>query len=370
VSDDPNTGERGASPVGEQRKPLLSKRALVWAVVGITAGVLVLIFYRSSNTPPEKIKEKLPARLASLESYVPPMIVPQAPRPPPELRAATPPPAPAPEPPRAPPPLPEPRASPLASLVPSMPKAQSFHPNMLSYPDPSGAQAGSNAPGGEHGTAPDGTPAKTVTYASTKLSGVKAGLVGDQTFLLMPGLTSCVLDTAIDSQLSGPIQCHIDSDIRPHGVTLIDRGSIIQGTYKGDVRNGQSRIAVAADWIWDKTTGCVVQLDNAPMADELGRAGLDGHVDNHIFERFGAAVILSMIDSGIQLGQAALSKGGNTYLSFSSGGDAGNLASQILRKQIDIPPTITKNQGDRIAVFITKPLDFSACYDVALRSRQ
>ena len=75
---------------------------------------------------------------------------------------------------------------------------------------------------------------------------------------------------------------------------------------------------------------------------------------------------------GESLAQASLSKGGNTYLSFGGGGGGGSngidsIASAILRKQIDIPPTITVNQGSAVAVFITKVLDFSPCYDLSLK---
>lgn len=43
--------------------------------------------------------------------------------------------------------------------------------------------------------------------------------------------------------------------------------------------------------------------------DALGRAGFSGEVDTHFFERFGAAMLLSVVDDGLSLGVAALQAG-------------------------------------------------------------
>jgi hypothetical protein len=60
--------------------------------------------------------------------------------------------------------------------------------------------------------------------------------------------------------------------------------------------------------------------------------------------------------------QAAVSKGGNTYIST---GSANNLAEQILQSQINIAPTFSKHQGEMIAIWLTTPIDFSDSYQTA-----
>jgi type IV secretion system protein VirB10 len=102
------------------------------------------------------------------------------------------------------------------------------------------------------------------------------------------------------------------------------------------------------------------------MADGLGRTGLDGNVDNHYLQRFGGAVLLSLVDGGLSLGQAALSKGNNTYLSIQSG-DTSGLAEEILRNTINIPPTITVPQGKDVTIWVRYPIDFSPSYRLGLR---
>jgi type IV secretion system protein VirB10 len=362
-------GERGASPVAGKSQPIVSKRQAVWGVAGVTAVLVAFFVWQGSNPAPKPVKEKLPQRLGSTVSYdEPKMVIPEREKPAPvrhEPQAK----------PAAPPEqhLQMPQASPFARITPRIVQKAAVpdpEPNMVSYSYPAGAFGLSQGKSSEGDAANphDQDRRSDVVYAKPKLEGQAAGTLGDQTFLLMPGVMPCILDTAIDSTLEGPIECHIPMDIRPHGVTLLDRGSIVHGTYKNNLRNGQARIFVQADYVEDRATGCFINLDNSPIGDGVGRTGVAGDVDDHLFERFGAAVILSLVNSGMSLGQAALSNGGNTYLSFSSGGGVDNLASQILRKQIDIPPTITVNQGTQISVLVRKPLDFSACYSLEVKN--
>jgi type IV secretion system protein VirB10 len=325
-------------------------------------------------------EEKLPTQLGATVPYTAPvMVIPRAAPPPasPLTQAGF---APRYEPPSASPPLPAavpppPAAAPpptvaatqqpafvraaTAAQPPARPK-----PNMISFTDP--------PPLPPRQAQPPGTPTASLptSDATSHVDGVKAGLLGDQTFLLEPGLLACVMDTGVNSTFEGPIQCHIDHDIRPHGVTLLSRGSMIQGWYHNQIQTGQNRLFVQADWVRDPSTGCFIKFDNAPIADGIGQAGVPGSVDPHYLERFGAAMLLTLGQGGESLAQASLSKGGNTYLSFNGGSNGlDSIASAILRKQIDIPPTITVNQGSAIAVFITKVLDFSPCYDLTITDK-
>jgi type IV secretion system protein VirB10 len=341
-----------------------------WKWIGIGAigaglvGVNVMLHYASHPAPQDN--EKLPAMLGAMVPYEP------LPTPAPRRTAPT-------QRPTASPPVSQSPPSPPvsvpvqrtwgAALVPHTPAikpAAEPPPSVVFYDTdpPAGAAAPGGAKAGPGSKGDDQDVANSnVVYAEGSVKGDQAGLMGDQTLVLMPGLVPCIMDTAINSSFPGPIQCHVPVDVKPRGVTLLDRGTIIHANYSANVSTGQDRLSAPASWIEDPVTGCNVVLHDAPISDPLGVTGIDGSVDNHYLERFGAAVLMSFASSGVSLAQAALQHGGNTYLSFNSGGGGvESLANALLQSQINIKPTITVNQGTAIAVFIQKPIDFSRCY--------
>jgi type IV secretion system protein VirB10 len=107
-----------------------------------------------------------------------------------------------------------------------------------------------------------------------------------------------------------------------------------------------------------------VPLAGEPFADELGRSGMPGAVDQHLVQRFGGAVLLNLTDAALGILQAEVSKGGNTYLSLNNGGGVSSLAQSVLQQTINMPPTFSKNQGETIALFIDQPIDFSGSYSI------
>jgi type IV secretion system protein VirB10 len=94
---------------------------------------------------------------------------------------------------------------------------------------------------------------------------------------------------------------------------------------------------------------------------------LDGEVNNHYLQRFGAAILLTLTDQALQILQTEASKNGQTCLNLNSGGGGGgggvsSLAQTILQSQINIPPTFSKHQGETMALFLDQPIDFSSSY--------
>lgn len=219
------------------------------------------------------------------------------------------------------------------------------------------AGAGSSGPGSIGGyLQPTSTPA------------VRAQLLPTRRFLLGKGaFVDCTLETALDSTLPGMTTCITAFDIfgADGKVVLMERGSKLIGETKGEVRRGQSRIFVL--WTEARTpTGVVVPLAS-PGTDELGRSGLPGWVDSHFWERFGAAILISVIDGVIQAGVLSQSTGGNggPAVIYNPQGSQ-SVATEILKNTINIPPTVVKNQGDRIQVFVARDADFRPVYDLRM----
>ena len=361
MSDQPDP-QRGVSPVAGTAKPPVSKRMLVAAIASVMAGTVGFAMWRGENPPPEPVKEKLPTSLGATVPYTAPqMIIPRLAPPvqPTNVALSSPPTMTQQQPPAIVQGIQAPSVQSVVKKEPDRPK-----PYMLSFGEPPPPAVKAAAPASGPGPEDE----SQVAYTASKVDGVQAGLLGDQTFLLLPGILPCTLQTRVDSTFAGPVSCEIAQDIRPHGVTLLGRGSIVHGIYSNATASGQSRLFVQADWVHDPASGCFISFQNAPMSDPTGEAGVDGSVQNHYLARFGAAMLLTLGQMGESLGQAALSKGGQTTVNLNSGGGIESIAQAILRKQIDIPPTITLNQGSTIAVFTTRVLDFSKCYDLKVRN--
>ncbi len=202
-----------------------------------------------------------------------------------------------------------------------------------------------------------------ITFSPAAFEGSKAVTIKDRNLVLMPGPVTCIMDTMIVTGQSeeSPFQCHLDRDVlSPTNVTLMEAGTQVIGSYKSVAGDGQDRVvAVTASAVTPH--GVVVQL-GGPLADQLGASGVPGSVDNHWWQRIGAAVVLSLVDNGFGLAEAALSKGGSTYLNFNTGDGVGSLGQQLLAKTVNIPPTISVNQGARVVLWVTKFIDFSDAY--------
>jgi type IV secretion system protein VirB10 len=192
----------------------------------------------------------------------------------------------------------------------------------------------------------------------------QARVLPTQRFLLSKGaFIDCTLETAIDTTLPGMTTCITATDtFSVDGkVVLLERGTKLVGETQGEVQQGSSRVFVL--WTEARTpTGVVVPLAS-PGTDALGRSGLAGDVNRHFWDRFGAAILISVID--VALESALHSGNGGTVIYGPS--PAVDIMTEILKSTVNIPPTIVKNQGDRIQVLVARDLDFRSVYELRTR---
>ena len=200
----------------------------------------------------------------------------------------------------------------------------------------------------------------------TPISSVTATVLRNQPYLLTKGNTvPCTLQTAMDSTLPGFVTCRVPHDvIGKTGITLLDRDTLVFGEYQGGVQQGQRRLFVL--WTRAETpTGVIIDL-NSPAADPLGRAGFDGEIESHFWSRLGGALLLSIVQGGIDAGVASASKQGTTNINT---GQIESLAAEELRNSVGIRPTLKKNHGELVSIFIARDLDFSPVYTVSTAPR-
>lgn len=205
-----------------------------------------------------------------------------------------------------------------------------------------------------------------------------------------------VLETALQSDLPGMVRAVVTENVWSFDGrrVLIPSGSRLIGEYRSGIAQGQTRVFI----VWTRmlrSDGVSVQL-GSNGADDLGRAGNAGFVDNHYLERFGSAIVLSLVGGASQFlsayGQNTDGYGNGTVITTTDpvtgvvtqtqtgvnqnqlslqarqiaaqniSQTLTNIAQEALRNSINIPPTIYLDQGTRIIVFIRRDLDFSALY--------
>ena len=211
-----------------------------------------------------------------------------------------------------------------------------------------------------------------------------------------------VLETALQSDLPGMVRAVTTENVwsLDGRRVLIPAGTRLVGEYRSGIAQGQTRVFV----VWTRllrSDGVSVQL-GSNGADELGRAGNAGFVDNHYVERFGSAILLSLVGGVSQFlsgyGQNYGTSGNNGTVTTVTDPITGlttttqsglnqnqlslqarqiaaqnvsqtltTIAQDALRNTINIPPTIHLDQGSRIIVFVRRDLDFSAFYPDPVR---
>ena len=159
-----------------------------------------------------------------------------------------------------------------------------------------------------------------------------------------------VLETAINTDVPGYVRAVVSQDVRSFDGTriLVPRSSRLIGQYQSGLQAGQKRAYV----IWTRLIrpdGVSVALASPGTAFD-GSGGLPGKVDNHFFQRFGSAILMSVI-GGLS---AAASSGTSVIL-----GGGQTAAGAALEQNGNIGPTIRVRPGEPIRVVTARDLDFS-----------
>jgi type IV secretion system protein VirB10 len=217
------------------------------------------------------------------------------------------------------------------------------------------------APPGKAESDPHAPPTLEAYLHATPTPAVAARVLPTQRYLLPKGaFIDCTLETAISSSLPGMTTCVTATDTfsADGTVVLLERGSKLVGETRGVVQAGSPRLFV----LWNEArtpAGIVVPLES-PGTDELGRSGLSGSIDWHWWQRFGAAMLVTIIDGAVL---AAEDRSNSSSIQINPSG-ASDVMTEMLRGSLSIPPTITKPQGDRIEILVARDVDFRSVYQL------
>jgi type IV secretion system protein VirB10 len=230
--------------------------------------------------------------------------------------------------------------------------------------DATGAQDGNGVSSGAIGRAPPREPTNLETLRrASSIGQAQARPLPDRNFLVTAGtFIPCVLQTAMDSSQPGFVTCIIPRNIYSDNgrVVLMEKGTKVFGEYQGGLNRGQYRLFV----LWNRAvTPRGIAIDVAsPATDALGRGGVDGRVNNFFWQRFGTALLFSLVEDAATVGvQAVGNQGANTTRVPS------DAASTILQQNAEIKPVLRKNQGEDVGITVAQDFDFSSVYGLALK---
>lgn len=200
----------------------------------------------------------------------------------------------------------------------------------------------------------------------TATPSVKAQHRADSTYLLGKGTNiPCTLDTQIITTHAGITRCLVTKDVYSANgkVLLLERGTKIIGEQASAMLHGQARVFV----LWNEAEtpkGVKVSLASGG-AGQLGASGHGARVKYHFWQRFGGAIMISLIgDLGDYYSNRADNGGGDRISFENSSESAQEMATEALKNSINIPPTGFINHGTLINVMVARDVDFSGVYEI------
>lgn len=177
-----------------------------------------------------------------------------------------------------------------------------------------------------------------------------------ETELRVGTVIPAVMISGINSDLPGEMIAQVSEDVRDTRTgmhILIPKGSKLVGRYSSDVDDGQERVFVA----WYRINypdGSALNLDGFGGMDQGGYSGFNDQVDNHTVDKFKEATLLSLISGAAQLSQSDSEQGSEAAAAL--GQQYSKVGEEIIKKKLEMPPTLVIRAGYRFNVFIKKDL--------------
>ncbi|XDV61184.1 TrbI/VirB10 family protein [Bradyrhizobium sp. LLZ17] len=170
------------------------------------------------------------------------------------------------------------------------------------------------------------------------------------------------LITGIRSDLPGQITAQVTEAVydSPTGrARLIPQGARLIGTYDSQVAFGQSRVLL----VWTRLimpNGRSIVLERQPGADAAGYSGLEDQVDGHWKELLGAAALSTLLAVGTEVNSGADTGNTNSDLVAAlrrgAGDSINQTGQQVVRRNLNIRPTLTVRPGFPVRVIVNRDL--------------
>lgn len=170
------------------------------------------------------------------------------------------------------------------------------------------------------------------------------------------------LITGVRSDLPGQITAQVTENVydTPTGrFLLVPQGARLIGIYDSQITFGQSRVLL----VWTRLimpNGRSIVLERQPGADTAGYAGLEDQIDNHWGELFKAAALSTFLAIGTELGAGSDTNSNDSAiiqaLRHGASDSLNQTGQQVVRRSLDIQPTLTVRPGFPVRVVVNRDL--------------
>jgi type IV secretion system protein TrbI len=169
------------------------------------------------------------------------------------------------------------------------------------------------------------------------------------------------LITGIRSDLPGQVTAQVTENVydSPSGrFLLIPQGSKLIGLYDSQISFGQDRVLL----VWTRLlmpNGRSIVLERQAGADTQGFAGLEDEVEHHWGRLATAAALSTVLGVGSELGATNNDSAIVTALRRGNTDSLNQTGQQVVRRNLNIQPTITIRPGFPVRVIVNRDLVLS-----------
>ena len=176
-----------------------------------------------------------------------------------------------------------------------------------------------------------------------------------------------VIITPINSEISSNVTAVVEENVLGyHGnKILIPRGSQLVGSFSKLEKAGARRMGV----VWHRilTPKGINILFNGNAHDKAGFSGVVTKRDTRAKDRYGAAFLVSIINTIAQLSIEA-QNATQSAAAASFAREAGTLTATIIKNNLDLTPIITITQGERFNIVLTGDIRFKEPKDNTIKT--
>jgi type IV secretion system protein VirB10 len=175
-------------------------------------------------------------------------------------------------------------------------------------------------------------------------------------------LIPSILITEINSDLPGPIKAQVSENVFDTATgqhLLIPLGSTLIGVYSSNIQYGQNRVLIAFNRIIFPD-GQTLNIGMMNGVNQRGAAGFNDQVNNHYLKIFGSAILMGAITGGIASADTTQQ---NQYIESNRQkmigaliSELGQVAKQMIQRNMNIAPTIEIRAGYKFNIFTTKDI--------------